>query len=137
MAQVETWKSRGGPGKSAGMQPVPWPYYMGGASRGMAQFGATLGQAGTNLLEDHIRDRATEELNNLDVNLTKGWSDYQAWVQTHPNEPDIDGAEFYIEETLDRALGGPSFVLDVASGGPEGFSLGTVDGGHFVSRHQL
>lgn len=49
---------------------------------------------------------------------------------------DIDGSEFYIEETLDRALGGPSFVLDVASGGPEGFSLGTVDGGHFVSRSE-
>jgi uncharacterized protein (DUF779 family) len=47
---------------------------------------------------------------------------------------DVDGAPFYIEATLDRALGHPSFVLDVAPGGPEGFSLGTVDGGHFVSR---
>ena len=47
---------------------------------------------------------------------------------------DIDGAPFYLEETLDRALGRPSFVLDVAPGGPEGFSMGTVDGGHFVSR---
>ena len=47
---------------------------------------------------------------------------------------DVDGAPFYIEATLDRALGHPSFVLDVAPGGPEGFSLGTIDGGHFVSR---
>jgi len=31
---------------------------------------------------------------------------------------DVDGAPFYIEETLERALGHPSFVLDVAPGGP-------------------
>jgi uncharacterized protein (DUF779 family) len=49
---------------------------------------------------------------------------------------DVDGSPFYIEETLDRALGHPSFVLDVAPGGPEGFSLGTVDGSHFVSRSE-
>jgi uncharacterized protein (DUF779 family) len=49
---------------------------------------------------------------------------------------DVDGAPFYIEATLDRALGHPSFVLDVAPGGPEGFSLGTLDGGHFVSRSE-
>jgi uncharacterized protein (DUF779 family) len=49
---------------------------------------------------------------------------------------DIDGSPFYIEQTLDRALGHPSFVLDVAPGGPEGFSMGTVDGGHFVSRSE-
>lgn len=49
---------------------------------------------------------------------------------------DIDGAPFFIESTLDQALGKPSFVLDVAPGGPEGFSLGTVDGGHFVSRSE-
>ena len=47
---------------------------------------------------------------------------------------DIEGAPFYIETTLDTALGHPSFVLDVAAGGPEGFSLGTLEGGHFVSR---
>ena len=47
---------------------------------------------------------------------------------------DIDGAPFYIEDTLDAALRRPSFVLEVAPGGPEGFSMGTVDGGHFVSR---
>lgn len=47
---------------------------------------------------------------------------------------DVDGAPFYIEVTLDRALRHPAFVLDVAPGGPEGWSLGTVDGGHFVSR---
>ncbi|MHB1011040.1 MAG: DUF779 domain-containing protein [Propionibacteriaceae bacterium] len=47
---------------------------------------------------------------------------------------DVDGAPFYMESTLEAALGHPSFVLDVAPGGPEGFSLGTVDGGHFVSR---
>jgi uncharacterized protein (DUF779 family) len=49
---------------------------------------------------------------------------------------DVDGAPFYIEETLERALGHPSFVLDVAPGGPEGFSLGTGEGGHFVSRSE-
>ena len=49
---------------------------------------------------------------------------------------DVDGSPFFIESTLDRALGHPSFVLDVAPGGPEGFSMGTVDGGHFVSRSE-
>lgn len=49
---------------------------------------------------------------------------------------DVDGAPFWIEETLDRALGRPAFVLDIAPGRPEGFSLGTVDGGHFVSRSE-
>jgi len=46
---------------------------------------------------------------------------------------DIDGSPFWIEETLYQALGRPSFILDVAAGGPEGFSFGTVDGGHFVA----
>jgi uncharacterized protein (DUF779 family) len=47
---------------------------------------------------------------------------------------DVDGSAFYIDASLDQALGHPEFILDVADGGPEGFSLGTVDGGHFVSR---
>lgn len=46
---------------------------------------------------------------------------------------DIDGTPFYIDETLDRAWGRPHFLIDVAPGGPEGFSMGTVDGRHFVS----
>jgi uncharacterized protein (DUF779 family) len=49
---------------------------------------------------------------------------------------DVDGAEFYIDSALDQAWGHPEFVLDVADGGPEGFSLGTTDGRHFVSRTQ-
>nr|NLD41162.1 DUF779 domain-containing protein [Actinomycetales bacterium] len=35
---------------------------------------------------------------------------------------------------MDGSPGQPAFVLDVTSGRPEGFSLGTVDGGHFVTR---
>ncbi len=46
---------------------------------------------------------------------------------------DVDGAPFYIDSSLDRAWGRPTIVLDVRPGRPEGFSLGTVDGGHFVS----
>ena len=46
---------------------------------------------------------------------------------------DIDGSPFWIEATLDRALGEPAFILDVAPGGPEGFSFGPPDGGHFVA----
>jgi uncharacterized protein (DUF779 family) len=46
---------------------------------------------------------------------------------------DIDGAPFYIDASLDTAWGHPGIVLDVRPGRPEGFSLGTVDGGHFVS----
>jgi uncharacterized protein (DUF779 family) len=49
---------------------------------------------------------------------------------------EVDGAEFYIDSDLDNAWGHPEFVLDVADGGPEGFSLGTTDGRHFVSRTQ-
>jgi len=49
---------------------------------------------------------------------------------------DIDGSPFWIEQSLYEALGRPEFILDVAPGGPEEFSLGTVDGNHFVSRTQ-
>jgi hypothetical protein len=49
---------------------------------------------------------------------------------------DVDGAEFYIDSALDEAWGHPEFVLDVADGRPEGFSLGAPDGRHFVSRTQ-
>ncbi len=47
---------------------------------------------------------------------------------------DIDGCPFYIDAQLDRAWGHDRFVLDVAEGRPEGFSLGAGDGRHFVTR---
>jgi len=56
---------------------------------------------------------------------------------TGPNDlllGDVDGAEFYIDVALDTAWSHPAFVLDVADGGPEGFSLGAGAGRHFVSR---
>jgi uncharacterized protein (DUF779 family) len=56
---------------------------------------------------------------------------------TGPNDVllgEVDGAEFYIDVALDTAWSHPEFVLDVADGGPEGFSLGAGAGRHFVSR---
>jgi len=56
---------------------------------------------------------------------------------TGPNDlllGEVDGAEFYIDVALDTAWSHPEFVLDVADGGPEGFSLGAGPGRHFVSR---
>ncbi len=56
---------------------------------------------------------------------------------TGPNDVllgEVDGAEFYIDVALDTAWSHPEFVLDVADGGPEGFSLGAGPGRHFVSR---
>ena len=46
---------------------------------------------------------------------------------------DVDGCPFYIDEQLDSAWGTPQFVLDVAPGRPEGFSLGAGPGLRFVS----
>jgi len=46
---------------------------------------------------------------------------------------EVAGVPFYIDsEQFDR-WGEPTFLLDVASGAPEGFSLGAADA-HFVTR---
>ena len=47
---------------------------------------------------------------------------------------DIDGSPFYIDANLDTAWGGQHFVLDVAAGPAEGFSLSAGPGLHFVVR---
>jgi len=46
---------------------------------------------------------------------------------------DIDGSPFYIDKRLDEAWHQEAFLLDVAEGGPEGFSLGAGDNLHFVT----
>ena len=46
---------------------------------------------------------------------------------------DIDGCPFYIDARLDQAWGAGPFVLDVAVGPPEGFSLGAGENLHFVT----
>ena len=46
---------------------------------------------------------------------------------------DLAGVPFYIDAEQFRRWGEPEFVLDVASGAPEGFSLGLPDA-HFVTR---
>jgi uncharacterized protein (DUF779 family) len=45
----------------------------------------------------------------------------------------VDGCPFYIDRQLDAAWCETSFVLDVASGPPEGFSLAAGDNQHFVT----
>lgn len=47
---------------------------------------------------------------------------------------DIDGSPFYIDKRLDAAWHQDQFLLDVAAGGPEGFSLSAGDDRHFVIR---
>jgi len=47
---------------------------------------------------------------------------------------EIDGCPFFIDARLDAAWRHASFVLDVARGGPEGFSLPAGEGLHFVVR---
>ena len=47
---------------------------------------------------------------------------------------DIDGCPFYIDRRLDHAWHQDQFVLDVAAGEPEGFSLAAGDGLHFITR---
>jgi len=47
---------------------------------------------------------------------------------------EIDGCPFYIAAGLDRALGHPSLLLDVAPGRPDGFSLGPGPRLRFVTR---
>jgi len=44
----------------------------------------------------------------------------------------VDGAPFYIDAEQYQRWGEPEFLLDVASGAPEGFSLGLPDA-HFVT----
>jgi uncharacterized protein len=49
---------------------------------------------------------------------------------------DVAGVPFYIDAEQFRRWGEPDFVLDVAAGAPEGFSLGGADA-HFVTRSRL
>jgi uncharacterized protein (DUF779 family) len=47
---------------------------------------------------------------------------------------DIDGCPFYIDRRLDEAWNQQHFILDVAAGEPEDFSLAAGDNLHFVTR---
>lgn len=47
---------------------------------------------------------------------------------------DIDGCPFYIDRRLDDAWHQEQFILDVAAGDPEDFSLPAGDNLHFVTR---
>jgi len=47
---------------------------------------------------------------------------------------DIDGCPFYIDRRLDEAWHQQQFILDVAAGDPEDFSLPAGDNLHFVTR---
>jgi len=46
---------------------------------------------------------------------------------------DIDGSPFYIDKRLDEAWHQDVFLLDVADGAPEDFSLPAGDDQHFVT----
>jgi uncharacterized protein len=46
---------------------------------------------------------------------------------------DIDDCPFYIDKRLDEAWHQDQFLLDVADGEPEGFSLAAGDNLHFVT----
>jgi len=46
----------------------------------------------------------------------------------------IGGAPFYIDSDQYQRWGTPRFVIDVAPGAAEGFSLEALEGVHFVSR---
>ena len=46
---------------------------------------------------------------------------------------DIDGCPFYIDKRLDEAWHQDTFLLDVAVGEPEGFSLAAGENLHFVT----
>ena len=46
---------------------------------------------------------------------------------------DIDGSPFYIDRRLDEAWNQDEFLLDVATGEPEDFSLGAGENLHFVT----
>ena len=47
---------------------------------------------------------------------------------------DVAGTPFYVEEELYRRWRRPAFVVDVADGAGDAFSLEAVDGVHFVTR---
>ena len=47
---------------------------------------------------------------------------------------EIGGASFYIDSDQYERSGRPRFLIDVASGAAEGFSLEGLDGVHFISR---
>jgi uncharacterized protein len=47
---------------------------------------------------------------------------------------EIAGAPFYIDEDQYERWGRPQFLIDVAPGANEGFSLEAFDGVHFVTR---
>ena len=49
---------------------------------------------------------------------------------------EVAGVPFYIDADQFRRWGEPEFVLDLAEGAPEGFSLGAPDA-HFVTRSRL
>ena len=46
---------------------------------------------------------------------------------------DIDGSPFYIDKRLDEAWNQDGFILDVAEGPPEDFSLAAGNDLHFVT----
>src|ERR1035437_6683637 len=46
----------------------------------------------------------------------------------------VGGFYFWLGAGQDAAWGRPQFELDVEAGIPEGFSLGTLGGGHFIVR---
>lgn len=46
---------------------------------------------------------------------------------------EVGGCPFYIQGQQDEAWGRPRFILDVADGLPEGFSLAAGDDAHFVT----
>jgi hypothetical protein len=46
---------------------------------------------------------------------------------------ELAGAPFYVDADMYERWGRPDFVVDVAPGAPEGFSLGPADG-HFLLR---
>ena len=50
---------------------------------------------------------------------------------------DIDGCPFYIDKRLDEAWHQDQFLLDVADGEPEDFSLAAGDNLHFVTQSSL
>jgi uncharacterized protein (DUF779 family) len=47
---------------------------------------------------------------------------------------DVDGCPFYIDRRLDEAWHQEQFILDVAAGDPEDFSLPAGNNLHFVTR---
>jgi uncharacterized protein (DUF779 family) len=49
---------------------------------------------------------------------------------------EVAGVPFYIDGEQFHRWGEPEFLLDVAAGAPEGFSLGLADA-HFVTRSRL